>query len=95
MSRKLKQPIKSKTETGELPPLRNRVLMGSGALLILVLRLLASQFPNDRLWGLNYFAFISQNAVIVACAVGILLATPLPYRLLARIGDLLFLKVTP
>jgi hypothetical protein len=47
--------------------------------LLVLLRLLAAQFPDLRLWGLSYGGFLPLWAQLLAAAVGVLFATPLLY----------------
>ena len=58
------------------------LLRSAGTLfaLLALLRLLAAQFPDLRLWGLNYGGFLPLWAQLLIAAAGVLYATPLFYR---------------
>ncbi len=45
-------------------------------LVLVVLRVVAGFFPEERLWGLNHFAFLPDWVAYVFAAMGVLFATP-------------------
>ncbi|MBN1448635.1 MAG: hypothetical protein JXA28_11945, partial [Bacteroidetes bacterium] len=55
-------------------PIMRTAGMAFGALA--VLRLIASQFPDERLWGLSYPGFLPLWTELAITALGIAFATP-------------------
>lgn len=54
---------------------------------LLVLRLVASFFPEARLWGVNIHAWLPLWLTVVISVVGVLFAMPWPYALLRRLSS--------
>lgn len=54
---------------------------------LLALRLVASFFPEARLWGVNIHAWLPLWLTVVISVVGVLFAMPWPYALLRRLSS--------
>lgn len=56
--------------------------------ILVLLRLLAAQFPEARLWGISFGAYLPIWVQVVVAALGLLLCSPLLYRLYSLKADL-------
>lgn len=70
--------MKSARKKKSIPMPDASLLRAAGLLfaLLALLRLLAAQFPDLRLWGLNYGGFLPLWTQLLLAAAGVLLATP-------------------
>jgi len=57
--------------------------------ILVLLRLIAAQFPEERLWGLSFGAYIPLWTQVALALLGLLFCTPALYRLFRWKADLL------
>jgi hypothetical protein len=83
MKQKKKEPAqKQKSQKGAVvfPDKRLMYYSGGVAALMVIARGITSFFPDGRLWGLNYTAFLPLPSSVFLLAASFLLCTPLLYR---------------
>ncbi len=93
MKQKKKEPSPKRSPLRKaisFPDKRMMLIAGGAAAFIPLARGIAGLFPEARLWGLNYLAFLPTEYVIVLLIAGVILATPACYRAYISLSQLIF-----
>lgn len=69
---------------------RSNLLISLVFAVLLLLRFVASVFPNARLWGLHFFAFIPLWLALVSFLLGVLFCTPNAFSIFESFAKIIF-----